>query len=569
MAPIESGSDASCVEKLKEVIVKMTGLEYIKVIGTTISDGAALGVAAHFNHWKDLCQMHAGDKICRAAIGELTRSRNGQVLNPFPEGQALVKLVESIGKFLYYNRPAHLHVCWALANGARKGSCPEITVKHNLNKTRVAAMHKLFISIVRLYHGIEAFQFHHEPPWTLSGIDWESIVEVLAVFDVCAKLTTLVQTEKKMTAALSYFLKEDLLSSLRSSTFQVVDLPNVTASTVLPKKAKKVADFTPLGREVLRKAIVEAERRFCGNRGEEPTGAHVELEERDKLSMLLDPRTVLGTHVRHIPGLLKECFQALQKEYVRYSLGVSAYKAEKAAEKRAAKRKAADDAAAAAASATDADATAAVTEVVPPAEDVWDELLPPLPVTEIRVPDEAAVAQAQREREAEAEAAKVEAIEKEFVAAFRCFMERAKVPWSQINEEAQLGLELPTGRDIVPLDLFDVDMSKVMKHLYFDVPDRGKYGHLPMMAMFSRGSIAANSAVSFCERINSAANLVVTKGNSLLDSEDINMMTVLRTNREFMEHMRSKDSKASGQRFNMTLVDGAENVDDSSDSGSE
>jgi len=133
---------------------------------------------------------------------------------------------------------------------------------------------------------------------------------------------------------------------------------------------------------------------------------------------------------------------------------------------------------------------------------------------------------------------------------------RAKVAWSEINAKAQLGLKLPTDRAVVPLDLWDADMGKVMKYLYFDHEDRSKYGHLPMMALYSRGSIAANSAVSFCERINSAANLVVTKGNSLLDPEDINMMTVLRTNREFMDHMRSKDTKASGQRFNLTLVDG-------------
>lgn len=137
------------------------------------------------------------------------------------------------------------------------------------------------------------------------------------------------------------------------------------------------------------------------------------------------------------------------------------------------------------------------------------------------------------------------------------------MPWSQINEDLKLGLKLPTDRAIVPLDLFDVDMSMVMKYLYFDVQDASKYGHLPMMAMYSRGSIAANSAVSFCERINSAANLVVTKANSLLDPEAINMLTVLRMNRHFMEQMRSKDKKASGQQFNLTLVDNAKKVDDS------
>jgi hypothetical protein len=61
-------------------------------------------------------------------------------------------------------------------------------------------------------------------------------------------------------------------------------------------------------------------------------------------------------------------------------------------------------------------------------------MLPPLrlPGTERPVLDEAGAAEAQRVEE-EARAVNVQAILKEFVAAFRFFKERAKVQWSQIN----------------------------------------------------------------------------------------------------------------------------------------
>ena len=43
---------------------------------------------------------------------------------------------------------------------------------------------------------------------------------------------------------------------------------------------------------------------------------------------------------------------------------------------------------------------------------------------------------------------------------------------------------------------------------------------------------------TFCERINSCANLVCTKNNSLLSDDEIDMVVTLRMNRDFMQHMR-------------------------------
>jgi len=61
-------------------------------------------------------------------------------------------------------------------------------------------------------------------------------------------------------------------------------------------------------------------------------------------------------------------------------------------------------------------------------------------------------------------------------------------------------------------------------------------------------------ASSYAERINSAANLILTKGNSLLDDAEIDMCTVLRMNREFMAFMRFNFPKVAHQTFGMTLV---------------
>ena len=62
-----------------------------------------------------------------------------------------------------------------------------------------------------------------------------------------------------------------------------------------------------------------------------------------------------------------------------------------------------------------------------------------------------------------------------------------------------------------------------------------EYGHLPAMARCYAG---ANLSESFCERIISCANQVMTKGNTLLDDDELQMIVMLRMNRQFMEYMR-------------------------------
>jgi hypothetical protein len=64
-------------------------------------------------------------------------------------------------------------------------------------------------------------------------------------------------------------------------------------------------------------------------------------------------------------------------------------------------------------------------------------------------------------------------------------------------------------------------MGHVMKKLIKQDPDKKHFGHFPMMAVASRGSIGRFLASSVCERINSCANLVLTDGNSLLSPDEI------------------------------------------------
>ena len=97
-----------------------------------------------------------------------------------------------------------------------------------------------------------------------------------------------------------------------------------------------MANFTPLAQEARRRATLEGERRFCGNRTEELTGNDVEMTKRDKLATALDPRTVNCLHIRHRPDLMKEIKDLLLDAYVAYGLRALEFHDAAAASKKAA-----------------------------------------------------------------------------------------------------------------------------------------------------------------------------------------------------------------------------------------
>lgn len=80
------------------------------------------------------------------------------------------------------------------------------------------------------------------------------------------------------------------------------------------------------------------------------------------------------------------------------------------------------------------------------------------------------------------------------------------------------------------------------------------YGWLPYMALSSCGQLGTLLAKSFCERIMSKRNLVMTDGNTLLSDQELEIVVVLRMNREFMRYMRENYHHLSKQGFSETVI---------------
>jgi len=92
--------------------------------------------------------------------------------------------------------------------------------------------------------------------------------------------------------------------------------------------------------------------------------------------------------------------------------------------------------------------------------------------------------------------------------------------------------------------------------LYFRIEqeDEGsrRFGYIPEMARCRIGSL---NSEGFCERMLRAAGHVLTEGNSLLKSSELEKLTLLRMNKDFMKFMRANYSHVSRQQFNRTVAE--------------
>jgi len=87
--------------------------------------------------------------------------------------------------------------------------------------------------------------------------------------------------------------------------------------------------------------------------------------------------------------------------------------------------------------------------------------------------------------------------------------------------------------------MWEIDVVFIMKEDFIEKDkDRSKYGWLSKMATCSNGSIGSLLPSSFCERINSCANQVLTLGNTLLGDGEMEKLVMCRMNRDFMVFMR-------------------------------
>ncbi len=125
---------------------------------------------------------------------------------------------------------------------------------------------------------------------------------------------------------------------------------------------------------------------------------------------------------------------------------------------------------------------------------------------------------------------------------FRNYRKYCKtINWEKECPDLELGKKTDEDGNKVPInvvrDLWKAKMGPVLRGITDLDQDMGRFGLLPYMATTCEGSIGACLASSFCERVNSIAKAVMTLDRTLLDGEEMDMLTVLRASKDFIEFM--------------------------------
>ena len=128
--------------------------------------------------------------------------------------------------------------------------------------------------------------------------------------------------------------------------------------------------------------------------------------------------------------------------------------------------------------------------------------------------------------------------------------------WRKLRVE--WATEFPELQGIEQLDpvehLLPLDVGKLYKKITETDKGRRLYGYIPLMATSSYAQIGALNAESFCERILRCAGHVLTEGNTLLADDELEMLVILRMNREFMQHVREHYPDLMTGHFGRSVV---------------
>jgi len=85
------------------------------------------------------------------------------------------------------------------------------------------------------------------------------------------------------------------------------------------------------------------------------------------------------------------------------------------------------------------------------------------------------------------------------------------------------------------------------------------------MATCFKGSIGSLLASSFCERINSCANQVLTLGNTRLSDDEMEKLVMCRMNRDFMVFMHKNYPQVANERFKFGILKAEDNEEKDDD----
>jgi hypothetical protein len=458
-----------------------------------IADFAALGVTRLMELHTDGCSMHNDDKVFRWGTGDLKKSKNKIPVEPFDDGVQFAKQVHSAAHFFTWDQRSSL-----LRQCCQTVGIPFIRPDIDHNNTRVAAFRGLLLSLGRLANGIKmtyGTSLGAQAP-QLDDSDFDTICEWEAIGGLTSVAIKLYQNEVAWTGAYKDVIFKKLAGQLDhtrdGASLKLIDHRNVSIGKPKPVQTKKFADFSDLGKECWTRSAEELGRRH--------SMAHGSVTDQDLANSLLDVRTKNGHHLSATE--LRVANGALEAEYMLYQDQFNEYM--KAA----------------------ADANEDTQRPTSPAE-------PSTMVDTSGSPDSPSMfCLGSNPHACHVDVQNAMAEKRTLYHVHLKSWLALDIDWlTEFPELAKLNktnAQFDLLKDLLPLNL---------SPLYHRLLESGKYGHLPRLA-FAR--LGCDLASGYVERMNSAAKDVMPKGYTLLSPLVLEMLTLLRVNKDFIMHFESK-----------------------------
>ena len=336
-----------------------------------------------------------------------------------------------------------------------------------------------------------------------------------------------------------------VLEKLKKPIINVIDLQSVTAKGT-PRVDREVGNFTDVGKECRRRAIVEMERRFCASDSENITDASVITPKRGRLACLLDPRTFGLVPRMWTDQERTEAKDALYDEYVKFGLRCDEWSRRNRVAIFDVERGGGGDGVGGGGGGGDDGDVGTIDGFG--VDRSWSDEECSGSEEDESLSDESAL----RKRSTELRTEAVHAFAK-----WKRMM--AGINFRTVFPDLKLTDPVDVVKDLrkAPLGAFYQKLIKEEDNRRCSKKSKRKFGLLPLMATHSIACVCALASASFCERINSMGKHLVNKQSSCLDPKIIDMLVTLRMNKKFHKFLVNRYAHLSNEEIVVELSSNA------------
>jgi hypothetical protein len=436
---------------------------------------------------------------------------------------------------------------------------PKLKPALDLSDTRISATHNLILSIVRLETPLINFHAHctraepgshkallkeqkHEE--LFRGLDvafFTALIEIEAVLNVVKLGTTIVQAEKFIVGGFGPIVANGILDTLRGKVLQILDQSDPSRRRRVPLRIDPedndedrddpaVQCFSSLGKRLVTRCICEMERRFCSEYDHvddsmefpDLSNPSAHFSEHDELAIFLDLRLTMSPMVSL--KNVKAAVNKLRSTYVEFACNAEHDPTRSASERSSLSTAAATGSTASASQGQEEDNAGSL--VVN-----QSSFLTGLLHGKVAWDDETTTSDGTRESEREQLIRKHERLFDTTV-------------WSEWRKLAKIVLQKSiaavtrtSARDMHQPE--SCICSELWKLMQYDVCgeyraaelQKDKYGYMPALAYCIVGGCLSES---YCERVLSQANMILTKDNTRLGIDTVRKLVILRMNAKFL-----------------------------------